>query len=292
MSGGPDSLAMLLLFHKVAPRDFQVATVDHGLRAESAGEAAMVAAICAGRGIAHQTLTLSLEKGSAVQERARAARYRALAEWAQAEQLAAIVTAHHADDQAETMVMRLNRGVGLRGLAAMRPVAQVPGAPRLRLLRPLLSWRRAELQAVVDVAGLAAADDPSNRDPGYERVRMRDALTSNEAFAIMGFARSARNLADADAALEWVVDQLWEGVVAVGEGFTWNPPPGLPDVLAMRLLERVLAALGAGAPRGAELVRWLGMLREGGVATLGGVKGDARANAWRFTLAPPHASRS
>lgn len=279
---------MLVLFQEVAPRNFQVATVDHGLRAESAGEAAMVAAICAERGIAHRTLTLSLEKGSAVQERARAARYRALAEWAQAEQLAAIVTAHHADDQAETMVMRLNRGVGLRGLAAMRPAAQVPGAPGLPLLRPFLSWRRADLQAVVDVSGLAAADDPSNRDPGYERVRMRDALTSNDAFAIMGFARSARNLADADAALEWVVDQLWKEVVALSDGFTWNPPTDLPDAIALRMLERVLARLSGAAPRGAELVRWLETLRRGGVATLGGVKGDARTHAWRFTLAPPH----
>ncbi|TXI08013.1 MAG: tRNA lysidine(34) synthetase TilS, partial [Novosphingobium sp.] len=178
VSGGPDSLAMLLLFHEVAPRNFQVATVDHGLRAESADEAAMVAAICAERAIAHRTLALSLEKGNAVQERARAARYAALAQWARDQGLAAIVTAHHADDQAETMLMRLNRGVGLRGLAAMRPVAQVPGAPGLALLRPLLSWRRAELQAVVDVAGLAAADDPSIRDLGYLRVRVRDVRAS------------------------------------------------------------------------------------------------------------------
>lgn len=279
---------MLLLFHEVAPRNFQVATVDHGLRAESADEAAMVAAICAERAIAHRTLALSLEKGNAVQERARAARYATLAQWARDQGLAAIVTAHHADDQAETIAMRLNRGVGLRGLAAMRPVAQVPGALGLTLLRPLLSWRRAELQAVVDLAGLAAADDPSNRDPGYERVRVRDALTSTDAFAIMGFARSARHLAEADAALDWVVGQLWESVTTAGEGFTWNPPPGLPDAIALRLLERVVARLGGGTPRGAELVRWLETLRQGGVATLGGVKGDARSGAWRFTLAPPH----
>lgn len=286
VSGGPDSLALLLLFHEVAPRNFCVATVDHGLRAESADEAAMVAAICAERAIPHRTLALTLNKGSAVQERARTARYAALAQWARHEGLAAMVTAHHADDQAETMVMRLNRGAGLRGLAAMRGAAKVPGAPDLALIRPLLSWRRADLRKVVEAAGLVAADDPSNHDGTYERVRVRDALTSSEAFDVKGFAASAQHLAAADEALDWMVARLWSEAARSAEHLVWEPSHDLPDALALRMLERVLKDFGAACPRGPDLVRWLGTLRARGVATLGGVKGDARRGPWRFSPAP------
>ena len=288
VSGGPDSLALLLLCHEVAPRNFHAITVDHGLRAESAAEAAMVAAVCAERHIPHHTLSLSLASGSAVQERARHARYAAMAALARELGLVALVTAHHADDQAETMLMRLNRGAGLRGLAGMRPVAGVPGSltPRLPLLRPLLTWRRHDLVCIVENAGLIAADDPSNRDARYERVRIREAMTSIDAFNINAFSASAANLAAADEALEWAVDQLWASIAPDGEGFTWNADAAVPRALALRLLERVLTALGAPPPRGPDLVRWYDTLVSGGVATLGAVKGDARDGPWRFTRAP------
>lgn len=300
VSGGADSLGLMLLAHEVARRNFCVATVDHGLRRESAQEAALVAGLCAARAIAHRTLTLVMTAGSAVQERARGARYAALAQWAHEQGLCAIVTAHHADDQAETMVMRLNRGAGLRGLAAMRAVAATPGDPRLPLLRPLLSWRRADLATVVAGAGVLPVDDPSNRDPRYERVRVRDVMAAGDAFDANGFAASAAHLAQADAALDWAVDRLWRDAVVTDAGFTWNPPADLPAALALRMLERVLTAFGAPMPRGAELVRWHDSLRAGGVATLGGVKGDARRGgagadggpaAWRFTRAPGRAAK-
>ncbi|MFN3554149.1 MAG: tRNA lysidine(34) synthetase TilS [Novosphingobium meiothermophilum] len=296
VSGGADSLALMLLMQEVAPRNFRVATVDHGLRPESAGEAAMVGAHCARLGIAHQTLKVSLTKGAAIQERARAARYGALGGWCEREGLAALVTAHHADDQAETMVMRLNRGAGLRGLAAMRAVAPVPGVGghrsiRLPLIRPLLSWRRAELAGLVQAAGLVAVDDPSNRDPRHERVRIRDAMTSAALFDCNGMAASAAHLADADAALEWMADRLWAEVAAetdAGQAIELACPVDLPTALCLRLLERVLARFGAPPPRGAELARWRTAMAAGGVATLGGVKGDARRGIWRFTRAPAH----
>lgn len=246
----------------------------------------MVAAHCAARGIPHHTFTLALAKGSAVQERARAARYAVLAQWCHEQGLAALITAHHADDQAETMIMRLNRGAGLRGLAGMRSRAKVPGCADLSLLRPLLDWRRADLLAVVEAAGLTAADDPSNRDSTFERVRIRAALTSSDAFTANGFVTSARHLAQADQALEWAADQLWDMVKPTDQGFTWNPPSSLPPVLALRVLERILAAFGADSPRGSDLTRWLATLQQGGVATLGGIKADARRTPWRFTRAP------
>lgn len=288
VSGGPDSLALLLLFHEVAPRNFRVVTVDHGLRPESADEAAMVARICAERSIAHTTLTLSLAKGSAVQERARHARYAAMVQWAHDHAIAALVTAHHADDQAETMVMRLNRGAGLRGLAGMRPrtpLGYPPDTP-LPLLRPLLRWRRSELVEIVENAGIIPASDPSNHDLSYERVRIRDFMTSSNVLEIQGFAASAQHLADADLALDWATDQLWTDVTPVADGFTWNAPDHVPNALSLRLLERILHAFAAPTPRGSELVRWLETLRSAGVSTLGGVKGDARNRPWRFTRAP------
>ena len=145
----------MLLAGAALPGRFAVATVDHGLRAESAEEAGMVARLCRERGVAHRTITLALPGGAGVQARARAARYAALGDWLRAEGLGALVTAHHADDQAETFVMRLNRGAGVRGLAGMRVRAVVPGHPGLPLLRPLLGWRRAELAALVAAAGIA-----------------------------------------------------------------------------------------------------------------------------------------
>ncbi len=290
VSGGPDSLALLLLACEVVPRNFCVVTVDHGLRPESAEEAAMVAKLCAERGVEHATLTLSLGKGSAVQERARHARYAAMAKWAHELGLTALVTAHHADDQAETMVMRLNRGAGLRGLAGMRAIAAIPQAHETTsvLLRPLLQWRRSELVEVVENAGIIAANDPSNSDRSYERVRVREAMTSSTAFDITGFATAANHLAEADLALDWAADQIWRQITPDANGFTWNAAGDVPNALALRILERVLQAFEAPRPRGPDHVRWLETLRCGGVSTLGGVKGDARDGPWRFTRAPSH----
>lgn len=287
VSGGPDSLALLLLAHAVLPaQGFAVATVDHGLRAESAGEAAMVAHLCAERGIAHDTLRISLASGSAIQERARAARYRALEDWRVGRGLAALVTAHHADDQAETLVMRLNRGAGLRGLAAMRARVPVPGGEGV-LLRPLLGWARADLAALLGDRGIAAVDDPSNRDVRFERVRVRMGLGGADWIDPAGLAQAADHLAEADAALEWVADRLAAGFGG-DEGEIALPDEVLPRTLTLRLLERVIARLGGKTPRGRDMARWHDRLAQGEVATLAGIRGDGRTRPWRFTKAPPH----
>jgi tRNA(Ile)-lysidine synthase len=284
VSGGPDSLALLLLAHATVPAgQFAVATVDHGLRAQSADEACAVAAICAARGIAHATLPIALERGPAVQERARQARYRALGLWCNDQGLAALVTAHHADDQAETMVMRLNRGAGLRGLAAMRAQARVPGHA-LPLLRPLLGWRRAELVALVAASEVAPADDASNRDLRFERARVREGLARAPWLDAAGLALAADHLGEADAALDWAAARV---PLECSGGVTMLEP-GLPRALALRVLERVIAQLGGTVPRGRDLARWHDRIAGGAVATLAGVRGDGRARPWRFSAAPPH----
>ena len=283
VSGGPDSIALLVLACDVlGPAQIAVATVDHGLRRQSAAEAGLVAQLCSARGVAHATLTLTLAAGTAVQERARNARYRALEYWAHNRGLGALVTAHHADDQAETLIMRMNRGAGLRGLAGMRSSAVVPGGA-LPLLRPLLGWRRGDLAAVVAQAGVATVDDPSNRAMQFERVRVRAGLAEAHWIDPAGMAATAGHLAQADAALDWAADRI------VVQGLAGDPD--LPRALALRVLERVIAQTGTSVPRGRDLARWHDRLAAGQVATLAGVRGDGRARPWRFSAVRPHAPR-
>ena len=292
VSGGPDSLALLLLADEAICEGFEVATVDHGLRAESAAEAETVAALCDRLGIAHATLRPSVATTGNLQANARAARYASLGDWAQARGLAAIVTAHHADDQAETLLMRLNRGAGVRGLAGMRRVAAVPGHPGLPLLRPLLGWRKAELEAVIAQAGIEPARDPSNADPRFERVRVREGLAAAAWLDPVALAASAAHLAEADATLDWAAAREWEEGVEHGEdGLAYRPCA--PRIVRLRMLERIVAELGhEGVPRGTEIARFDDALCAGGIATLGGVRGQALDDGWHFTPAPPRRTRA
>ncbi|HNJ46834.1 MAG TPA: tRNA lysidine(34) synthetase TilS, partial [Novosphingobium sp.] len=148
VSGGPDSLALLLLAHAAMPERIAAATVDHGLRVEAADEAAMVARLCGELGVPHATLRVTVDEGN-VQSNARTARYAALADWMERDGLGALATAHHADDQAETLLMRLARGSGLDGLAAMPGVTHLAG---VKLVRPLLGVPKARLLATLSEA--------------------------------------------------------------------------------------------------------------------------------------------
>jgi tRNA(Ile)-lysidine synthase len=286
VSGGPDSLALLLLAAAARPGQVEAATVDHALRAESAAEAEMVAAVCGRLSVPHEIITHEWEEPptAAIQERAREARYDALAWWAGHRGLAALVTAHHADDQAETLVMRLNRGAGVRGLAAMRPCSKVPGS-KLALLRPLLEWRRSELEEVCKAAGLTPAIDPSNSDEHYERVRLRQALAAASWLNPDAIARSAMHLASADDALDWVAEGLALARITDDSDGLQIDADGLPVELQRRLLLVVFARFHAPEPRGPNLVRALTALSEGRTVTLSGLKltGGRR---WRASNEP------
>ncbi|MGZ3480390.1 MAG: tRNA lysidine(34) synthetase TilS, partial [Myxococcaceae bacterium] len=142
VSGGVDSLALLLSAAEVASDRTGVASLDHGLRPSAAAEVERVGELARGRSLAFHTEALGLTPGPGAEARARVARYAALERIAQREGYAAIATAHTADDQAETLLMRLARGSALRGAAAIRA-----GGPRL--LRPLLAVRRADTEALV-----------------------------------------------------------------------------------------------------------------------------------------------
>ena len=288
VSGGPDSLALLLLAHAAFPGRVRAATVDHGLRPESAAEAAAVERLCAGLGVPHRTLATRVGRVGNLQAAARAARYAALAEWMTAEGLGLLLTAHQADDQAETLLMRLNRGSGVSGLAGVRAARPVPGSGgRLRLCRPLLGWRRSELEAIVAAAGIEPARDPSNDDEAFDRARLRRRMAESPWLDAAALARSAALLAEAEAALEWTAGGLFEARMERREGGVVLRPGGLPPELVRRLVLRCLCVVAPAArPRGDQLAALVARLRAGGAGTLCGVKATG-GESWRFEPAPP-----
>ena len=292
VSGGPDSLALLLLASAARPGSIEAATVDHGLRPESASEAERVAGVCERLSVPHSTLKIEWQEKpeSAIQERARTERYRLLDRWAAERGLDAVATGHHLDDQAETFLMRLARGAGVRGLAGMRAVSPIPaGQAERQLIRPLLTWRRSQLEELCRIAGVEPVNDPSNTDDRFERIRMRNGLASADWFDPDAIGRSASHLASADAALNWAVEREWESQVSrSGEAIAYTPaaPPEIRRRIVQRSVE-ALASEGTGHPlRGSELDHLLATLSDGGTATLRGVACTGGVE-WTFTPAPP-----
>lgn len=251
----------------------------------------MVASVCERLGVPHTTLAIEWKRKpeTGIQERARIARYRLLGRWAGQRGLSALVTAHHLDDQAETLLMRLNRGSGARGLAGMRPAVPLPvSGSKLRLLRPLLGWRRSELEKICKAARLKPAEDPSNSDEQFERVRVRRGLVGADWIDPQGVARSAANLAAADAALHWATDREWETQVTASNGEI-RYRPSAPLEIRRRIVGRAVAALareGAGnLVRGPEVDRLMAVITRGGKATLRGVLCTG-GEEWCFVPAP------
>jgi tRNA(Ile)-lysidine synthase len=206
VSGGPDSTALLVMAANWARRRerprIEAATVDHGLRPEGADEAAAVGDLCRKLGVPHRTLLWRGDKPKTrLQERAREARYALLADHARAVGAEVVVTAHHLDDQAETVLFRLLRGSGMSGLAGMAARTTRDG---LTLLRPLLSLAKTDLVAYCEAEGVAFARDPSNEDPRYARTRMRallETLSAEGLDAAPALARLARRAARVEDAL-------------------------------------------------------------------------------------------
>jgi tRNA(Ile)-lysidine synthase len=270
---------LLLLAHATLPGQIEAATVDHALRAGSAEEAMFVAAVCAAQGLPHTVLTPKTPITGNLQSAAREARYALLGEWADARGLDWIATAHHADDQLETLLMRLNRGSGVAGLAGVR-------ARNGRIIRPLLGWRRAELRAIVSAAGIEAINDPSNRDDRFDRARMRKSLADAEWLDPLSASRSASALADAEAALAWTAKAYEARRVAAASGVVSLDPRGLPAELLRRLVLACLRRIAPEAnPRGEDVERLILGLSEARVATLAGVKCTG-GDFWLFASAP------
>jgi tRNA(Ile)-lysidine synthase len=289
VSGGPDSLALLTLAAAAFPGRITALTVDHGLRAAAAAEAAGVAAQCAARGLPHVILRRDGPPIRAnVQAEARAARYALLADWCRGHGAGLLLTAHHADDQAETLLMRLNRASGGDGLAGIRARRDLGG---VMLVRPLLALRRADLAAITAAAGWQAVDDPSNQDPRHDRTGARALLAATPALDVPALAAAAGHLAAEAEALAWAADLAWRSRVEHKGDALIIDAAGLPAALAQRLLARAVAAVGGGPPRGSGVARLLGRLGAGQPGTLAGARCmvmPGSGTKWRVTAAPAH----
>jgi tRNA(Ile)-lysidine synthase len=268
VSGGPDSTALMVLAarwraaRKRGPKLIAV-TVDHGLRKVSKHEAAVVTRLARHLGLAHRTMRWRGAKPkTGLQEAARLARYRLLAEAARAAGATHVLTAHTLDDQAETVLIRMSRGSGLRGLSAMQREAPLPTAGRaasaasggndkvesLVLIRPLLDIPKVRLVATLRATKIPFADDPSNRDPRFTRTRFRDLqpMLAREGLDARRLALLARRLRRAEQALEAATERaatelaldrpVLSGLAFAAEGFA-----ELPAEIALRLLGRALA---------------------------------------------------
>ncbi len=268
VSGGSDSIALLHLAAAwAAARDasgqsspsFSVVTVDHALRPGSAVEAAGVAAITKGLKLEHTTLVwLDQKPATAIQATARDARLDLIRAHLRTNQRPAIAMAHTADDQAETVFMRLARGSGVDGLAAMRPATPIGAG--LTLLRPLLAVTKAEVTAYLVTRSLAWAEDPSNLSPQFERVRIRRARAAlaREGLDLDSSAlnRTATRMARASSALAQATHDAWAhaGPHAVLNplGFAtldWDWLLTHPEEIRLRLLTGLLDAIGGQSKR-------------------------------------------
>ena len=261
VSGGPDSTALLVLAARwrdalKAPPKLIAITVDHGLRKESKAEAAAVARLARKLKVAHRTLHWRGRKpASGLQQAARAARYRLLSEAARKAGSTHILTAHTLDDQAETVLIRMSRGSGMTGLAAMARISSVPGNDESKLVRPLLDIPKSHLLATLRAAKIAFADDPSNRDPRFTRARLRGLMPqlAQEGLDARRLALLARRLKRADTAIEAVVNQAMDflaveapaphAMAFEGGGFVI-----LPAEITLRLLGRAITRVGDEGP--------------------------------------------
>jgi tRNA(Ile)-lysidine synthase len=247
VSGGPDSTALLLMADEWAKRRgktrIEAATVDHGLRPESANEAKAVGEICARLGVGHRVLQWKgVKPTSRLQERAREARYRLLVDHAKAIGADAVMTAHHADDQAETVLFRLLRGSGLAGLRGMDLMTARDG---MMIARPLLGLKKRDLIAFATARGAPFIDDPSNLDPRFARTRVRALLArlgeeGLDADALDRLSRRARETEEALGRLTTEVEAQVgsEGAIDARALFA------APIAIAQRILARRIAEAG------------------------------------------------
>jgi tRNA(Ile)-lysidine synthase len=262
VSGGPDSVALMWLMARWrralsrGPRLLAV-TIDHGLRREAAREARDVKRLAQSLDLEHRTMRWTGDKpNTGVPAAARDARYRLLAQAARGAGATHILTAHTRDDQAETLLMRLLRGSGIAGLAAMARQSEREG---VMLARPLLGVSKSQLVATLHKAKIAFADDPTNRDAAFTRPRLRALLPqlAAEGGDARSLARLAARLARANAAVEVLVDGAERYLALTGRGTSHHPHGmgfdarafvGLPEEIRLRLLMRAIDRYGHEGP--------------------------------------------
>jgi tRNA(Ile)-lysidine synthase len=269
VSGGPDSIALLALAAEWSKGDNRppvfAATFDHGFRKASRAEAELCAALCARLGVPHRILEWHGEKPETrIQESARDARYAALVEHAKAIGADLLLTAHHADDQMETILFRLMRGSSIGGLAGMRALTRRGGIVHAR---PLLAQRKAALVAYAKGRDLPFVIDPTNADPRFARTGLRRLAPQLEEAGLGPeiFARLAMRAERADAALDWAAQELAQRAILSREAgqtqLAGRQMAEAPEELALRLLLEEMSRLD-GRPRLEQAEPLLRSLRE------------------------------
>ncbi|MHA6334620.1 tRNA lysidine(34) synthetase TilS [Qipengyuania sp. CAU 1752] len=283
VSGGPDSLALLLLAHSALPGRIAVACVDHGLRPEAAAECAFVAKICARLDIPCTTLSIELGEGNTL-DQARKARYAALRDWALERDIGAVATGHQLDDQVETFFMRLARGSGLHGLAGIRASSFLAG-PDIRYLRPLLGFRRAELEQVVAEAGIDPVRDPSNENEAFDRIRLRKRLAEFDLVSHEAIAATVANLGDAEDAIAWACRKDQEENLS-GDREEVRYRFGSPRLIAGLAVMRAVSQVGRTTMLGPAM-DMTDSLMQGEQVNLAGVLATIEGEEWVFRSEPP-----
>lgn len=253
VSGGADSLALMVLASRWAKAQtpevtVTVYSVDHGLRSASAEDVAIVVRAATELRIRHRALTWQGDKpATGIQAAARAARYRLIGDAMRADGAKILLTAHHARDQAETVLMRMAHGSGLKGLGGMTDFADVEG---VKVFRPLLTVAPEDLAVLVQTSGFEPAIDPSNSDRTYERVRWRQVSPALDALGLDAdrLGVLARRMQSADAALERVTMKALQRVAAVDDfgsvRINCTPFAAEPAEVRVRMIRQVLCEVG------------------------------------------------
>ena len=288
VSGGSDSTALLLLLVETCPEvELHVATVQHGLRPEAAGEADRVAQLCAEGGFPHRVLRPPPWDGRGnLQAWARSARLEALPRWAREVGLAHVALGHTQDDQAETLLLRLRRGSGVDGLSAMAPRREHGG---LTWLRPMLALGREELREWLCARGVAWVEDPSNFDDRFDRVELRRAI------ALLGLdtgrlAATAERMRAARVVLEARAAEVAARLASMEAGDLIFDAAVLtePEETRSRLLSAALRFVSGASyrPRYAALLNLASELREGRGGTLAGCFATREGDQLRIAREP------
>jgi len=252
VSGGPDSIALLALLARWKDRPRLIAaTIDHRLRPESASEAALVAGFAASLGVSHVVCPWEgVKPASGLQEAAREARYAMLAQVARKRGCDSMVTAHHAEDQAETILMRLIAGSGIAGLAGMQPVTVREG---LSHVRPFLAVSKARLVATCKALGVPFVSDPSNRDDRFTRARLRGLLPllAGEGLTMGRLVALGRRAARVEEALAAMTREVMSNADVIHEGddilADWLAIDAAPEDIRVRALAELFRQAGAPA---------------------------------------------
>ncbi len=304
VSGGGDSMALCRLLSEWSDSldgpDIHILTVDHGLRVEAKEEVKQVESwVKDWPRVSHHGLVWGSDKPeSRIQERARAARYDLMASYCKTHNIHYLFLAHHADDQAETVLIRLTKGSGLDGLAAMAPVQVF--SKKLSLVRPLLPFTHEQLLAFCKEKGMDWIEDPSNRSDTYLRPRLRKiwSVLEEEGLSTRRLSKIARRMGRARAVLESLTDEAWAGMVlgqsSVRVEFDLKTLKKCSEEIIIRLFLKAFSVLGQTGAYGPRLERVEALVRRFmaeepfKTATLGGCLFREKRKAGLFIVALEH----